>query len=453
MHTARTAPQRDRLPSLTGLRFWAALLVVLYHLGREYRPLPWISPLTWYGRDGVTFFFVLSGFVLAWSYAGAGVPARVFYWRRAARIMPLHLLATGLAVAVSLLLGAAVPLRGVLVSLPLLQAWTRATATAGNPAAWSLSAEAWFYLLLPLLLPFLLRRGDRGLALLGAAACGCGVLLWLGGSYGALAGSSGLRGWVLDYLPLSRTPQFVLGAVAGIGVRRGWRPRVPVGAASGALLLWHVALVGWHLAVPDGRWYGPYSASQLLVAPLFAALIAAAAGRDADGGGGRGPGVRGPGVRTDPGGRPDSGGRLNHLGGRTNPGARPNRLGGSWMRRLGHWSFAWYLVHQSCMRLVAATFGTPHSRAGVAVGWLLVLTLSLALAGALYTWVERPVEARLRARGPGAYTPGPVPALPAARTATDRQRVGGATVVGGASGVSPERERPARPAPGPSRRR
>jgi peptidoglycan/LPS O-acetylase OafA/YrhL len=383
----RTAPQRDRLPSLTGLRFWAALMVVTYHLSRDYGRLPWISPMVWYGRDGVTFFFVLSGFVLAWSYAGRAVPARVFYWRRLVRIGPLHLLTTALAVAVSLALGAAVPLRGVLQSLPMLQAWTRSTATAGNPAAWSLSDETWFYLLLPLLLPLLLRRGNRKLGLLAAAACACGLVLWLG--VGPIAPQS-IRAWLLDYFPLSRTPQFVLGAVVGIMVRRGWRSPLPVSAAAVGLLLWHLALVGWHNAVPDSRWYGPYSASQLLVAPLFAALIAAAAGRDADG--------------------------------------RPSRLGGPWMRRLGHWSFAWYLVHQTCMRVVLAVFGAPHGRRETAAGWLLELVLSLALAGALHTWVERPLESRLRARGPGGYTPPPpapgepVPVtarVPGARTATD----------------------------------
>ncbi|MFC1429781.1 acyltransferase family protein [Streptacidiphilus sp. N1-3] len=412
MDTPRTAPQRDRLPSLTGLRFWAALLVVLYHLSREYRPLPWISPLVWYSRDGVTFFFVLSGFVLAWSYAGRGVPATVFYWRRLVRIGPLHLLATGFAVAVSLALGAAVAPRGVLLSLPLLQAWTRGTSTAGNPAAWSLSAEAWFYLLLPLLLPFLLRRRTRTLAALGLVASGCGLLLWLG--VGPVAPPA-LRGWLLDYFPLSRTPQFLLGAVTGLAVRRGarvrvrvparaWMParvhgrpvRVPVGAAVAGLLLWHLALVRWHHAVPDGRWYGPYSASQLLVAPLFALLIATAAGRDADG--------------------------------------RTGRLGSPWMRRLGHWSFAWYLVHQTCLRLALATFGPPHGPWQTLGGWLLVLALSLALAAALHTWVEHPVEAHLRTRGPGAYTPQAAtappqpqrPLLPGARTAPDHADAPGA---------------------------
>ncbi|MBC3842162.1 acyltransferase [Streptacidiphilus sp. 4-A2] len=141
--------RREALTSLTGLRFWAALLVVAYHLSREYHRLPLVSPLVWYGRDGVTFFFVLSGFVLAWSGAGPAVPDRVFYWRRFARIWPLHLLTTGLALAVTALLGAALPLAAALWSLPLLQAWAPAEVYGGNPAAWSLSAEAWFYLLTP----------------------------------------------------------------------------------------------------------------------------------------------------------------------------------------------------------------------------------------------------------------------------------------------------------------
>ena len=374
---------RDRLPSLTGLRFWAALLVVTYHLSRQYHRLPLVSSLVWYGRDGVTFFFVLSGFVLAWSYAGgAAVPARVFYRRRFARVWPLHVLATGFALAVTAAAGGVLPWRPVLWSLPLLQAWAPSTVYGGNPAAWSLSAEAWFYLLLPVLLRTLLRRGDRALALLAAATCCCGVALWIAGAY---VGSPTLRDWLLDYLPLTRTPQFLLGAVAGVAFRRGWRLRVGTGPAVAALVLWHLALVPWSAAVPESRWYGPYSGSQLLVAPLFAVLVLAAAERDADGG-------------------------------------RPNgRLARPWMRRLGHWSFAWYLVHQTCLRLALLLFGPPHGTAEAATGWLLVAALSLGLAGALHTWVERPLEAALRGRPQRSDEPpgGPGPGLPRPRSATD----------------------------------
>ena len=368
MDPAAAVTRRDDLPSLTGLRFWAALLVVFYHLSREYHPLPLLSPLVWYGRDGVTFFFVLSGFVLTWSGGGRGGPARVFYWRRFARIWPLHLLATGLGLAVTALLGAALPLTAALWSLPLLQAWSPAEVYGGNPAAWSLSAEAWFYLLTPALLRFLRRCGDRAPALLAAGACAAGVGCWLGG---ALVASPALREWLLDYLPLARTPQFLLGAAAAVAVRRGWRPPVGLGTAVGAVLLWHAALIPWSAAVPDARWYSPYSGSQALVAPLFALLVAAAAVRDTA----RGTGVSGTGVG---GGFP----------------------GGGVTRRLGHWSFAWYLVHQSCLRLALLLCGPPRGVRAAAAGWLLVTTASLGLAAVLYQWVERPLERWLRALGP-----------------------------------------------------
>ena len=67
MHDISTATY---LPSLTGLRFYAALLVVLYHLNSHAGRIPLVSELTRFGRTGVTFFFVLSGFVLMWSYWG-----------------------------------------------------------------------------------------------------------------------------------------------------------------------------------------------------------------------------------------------------------------------------------------------------------------------------------------------------------------------------------------------
>lgn len=80
---------RDRLPSLTGLRFWAALLVVLYHLTTQVGTIQPVSAMVMYGRTGVTFFFVLSGFVLAWTYSGRPIPVLVFFWRRFARLWPL----------------------------------------------------------------------------------------------------------------------------------------------------------------------------------------------------------------------------------------------------------------------------------------------------------------------------------------------------------------------------
>lgn len=211
----------SRLPSLTGLRFWAALLVVLYHLSRKVGGLPVLDPLAWYGRSGVTFFFVLSGFVLAWTYGGSPVPTGAFARRRFARIWPLHVLSTVLSLGADAAIGTALPVAAALWSLLLVHPWAQATVYGGNPASWSLGAEAWFYLLFPLLLRLLAPRRRAWLPV--AAVCAAlGPALWAAGPL--LPADPTVRGWLLDYLPLARTPQFVLGVAVGLAVRHGLLP-------------------------------------------------------------------------------------------------------------------------------------------------------------------------------------------------------------------------------------
>lgn len=132
------------------------------------------------------------------------------------------------------------------------------------------------------------------------------------------------------------------------------------------VLAGHLALIPWSRAVPDGFWYSPYSASHLLSAPLFALLVAAAAAADLDG--------------------------------------RQTGLGGSWMIRLGHWSFAWYLFHEIVIRSLVGHLGRPETQAGTLKIWLLALGISLIVAAMAYYWLEHPLERLLRRLGPGGGT-------------------------------------------------
>lgn len=366
---------RDRLPSLTGLRFWAALVVVLYHLSRQVGPVPGLSDMVWYGRSGVTFFFVLSGFVLAWTYDGARVPGKVFLWRRFARIWPLLAATTVFSVGVWLALGKAVSAKAVVASLLLVHAWIPETVIlkGGNPAAWSLSDEAWFYLIFPLLMALPAVRSARGRRWISVLACGGALTVWLCGS---LLTDPSVRAWALDYLPLTRTLQFLLGVVAGLAVKRGWRPRVGLWPSVALVVGWHAVLIPWSDAVPDGLWYSPYSASQLLSAPLFALLVSAAAVADAEG--------------------------------------RRTGLGGRWAVRLGHWSFAWYLIHEIVIRICLARYGRTESLSSTVLVWLLVIGVSLLLSWGAYRWVEHPLERLLRAKGPAAPAPAPQHGAPPA---------------------------------------
>ncbi|MFJ1590079.1 acyltransferase family protein [Kitasatospora albolonga] len=357
----------SRLDSLTGLRFWAALAVVFYHLSRQGGELPWISDITWYGRSGVTFFFILSGFVLAWTYDGKSVPVVVFLWRRFARIWPLLAVSTVASIAVWRALGTDISLRGTAATLALVNAWVpeRPYLVGGNPAAWSLSDEAWFYLLFPLLMALPLMRSPRGRVGIAVFVCVASVGVWLSSS---LISDSLVRLWAMDYFPPTRTLQFVLGVAAGLAVKRGWRPPVGLRAAVVLVVAWHLVLIPWSDAVPDTLWYSPYTASQLLAAPFFALLVAAAATADVE--------------------------------------RRRTGLSGPGMVRLGQWSFAWYLFHEIVLRALLGTFGKPVGLLDTATLWGATLVLSLALAAIAYHGVEHPLERLLRRRGPGGTTPG-----------------------------------------------
>jgi peptidoglycan/LPS O-acetylase OafA/YrhL len=103
--TAAVAKHRpSRLPSLQVLRFLAAFLVVLFHAGAGLQiEFGLSSNLFYYGASGVDVFFVLSGFIIAYtSDASRGV----FYFlkRRVARIVPLYWFLTAGVIAIALVM-------------------------------------------------------------------------------------------------------------------------------------------------------------------------------------------------------------------------------------------------------------------------------------------------------------------------------------------------------------
>jgi peptidoglycan/LPS O-acetylase OafA/YrhL len=84
--------RRPQLPALTSSRFFAALYVVLFHL----QTCQLIAGPSWFrkfcsiGYTGVSFFFVLSGFILVYTYAGRDQSAREFWRARFARVYPAY---------------------------------------------------------------------------------------------------------------------------------------------------------------------------------------------------------------------------------------------------------------------------------------------------------------------------------------------------------------------------
>src|SRR6202000_3123609 len=90
----------DRLNALTGLRAFAALNIVFFHFSNP----QWFgifAPVVNAGYASVSFFILLSGFVLAYNYAGRareGKLDKVRFWEaRFTRLYPIYFLSLLLA--------------------------------------------------------------------------------------------------------------------------------------------------------------------------------------------------------------------------------------------------------------------------------------------------------------------------------------------------------------------
>jgi peptidoglycan/LPS O-acetylase OafA/YrhL len=156
------ATAKPQIHPLTSARFFAAMLVVVFHgaqllpeATRRAFPGP-IANVVATGYIAVSFFFVLSGFVLAYTYLDAPIVPRKFLVSRIARIYPVYFLALVLWGAVRSFAPddgqttESLVLSGVL-NVTMLQAWFAKAALSWNYPGWSLSVEAFFYFLFPML--------------------------------------------------------------------------------------------------------------------------------------------------------------------------------------------------------------------------------------------------------------------------------------------------------------
>jgi peptidoglycan/LPS O-acetylase OafA/YrhL len=144
-----------RIDNLTCARFFAALLVLLHHSARTFPMSETPRLFLDNGYMGVTFFFVLSGFVIAASSAeemSAPTLSTVvhFYIRRIARVVPVWLFLS--LPTVSPYVQRHQPLQNLLVYLTFTQAWSGDLKTTFSFLAlsWTLSCEMFFYLVYPL---------------------------------------------------------------------------------------------------------------------------------------------------------------------------------------------------------------------------------------------------------------------------------------------------------------
>ncbi|MEP7340592.1 MAG: acyltransferase [Acidobacteriota bacterium] len=176
------------IDSLATLRGLAAAWVVIYHFqGDLYGLFPvtaLLRPLFDCGNMAVPLFFILSGYVLSYNYAGrfATIERRQylrFVLLRLARIYPVHL-ATLLGVLLMVGVSRAVNLgidehgysaRDFLLNLLLAHTWVPNFRLNWNYPSWSISSEWFAYLCFPLVCVAVNRVTTRRAALALTAAC------------------------------------------------------------------------------------------------------------------------------------------------------------------------------------------------------------------------------------------------------------------------------------------
>ncbi|HEX4814390.1 MAG TPA: acyltransferase [Nonomuraea sp.] len=235
------------------MRFIAAFSVFAFHAftspvfaspAWNMLPVPGeYAKVFWQGNwAGVSFFFILSGFVLTWSARGTDT-AGAFWRRRIFKIYPNHLLT--LAAALILFGGVmkidldakTVALNGLLVQafFPQQEIWA-----SYNSVSWSLSHEAFFYLLFPFLLPVVMRIRPSRLWLWAGVVVGAILVIPLvatllpAGQWQPFTQSEPLQFWFVSKFPPVRLLEFVFGMIMARVVLSG--RRVPLGLWGAAAL-------------------------------------------------------------------------------------------------------------------------------------------------------------------------------------------------------------------------
>lgn len=213
-----------KLDALTSLRLIAALVVVVYHARGSLLPLSVMVP----GAEAVSFFFVLSGFILSYAYHKRNYSLRSFYLARLARILPASLLFIAVFI---LLINPSLPSLSLPITvsnLLLIQSAIPIPAYyfALNAVLWSVSVEAFFYLFFPALEHRL--HTMRGRILLFTLPFVIGLFMIALVSYYrfpfySVSAFNAITGHGLIYTsPLSRLKEFAVGMLAGGVIPENW---------------------------------------------------------------------------------------------------------------------------------------------------------------------------------------------------------------------------------------
>lgn len=219
-----------RIEQITFTRFIAAISIIIYHYALKLFPFnsKYISYMFTHAYVGVSFFFILSGFVMVFAYGKKSSLSTADYFRnRFARIYPVYLLAILLILVHYVLNMQPIDLSGLLLNIFVIQAWIPAKAISFNSPGWSLTVEFFFYAAFPFLLKYVYSRYNHRQLLLPI------LLIWVAsqvffnwGISSPINGGVGTEGHnFLFYFPVLHLNEFLIGNIAGlffINMDRKW---------------------------------------------------------------------------------------------------------------------------------------------------------------------------------------------------------------------------------------
>ncbi len=361
-----------RFAQLDSIRAVAATMVVATHTcfwAGVYTHGTW-GAATQRLEVGVAVFFVLSGFLLSRPYLLAAHDGRptdpmwAYALKRVGRIMPVYVL-TVIAAFTLLDANDGLGWRRFLLNLTLTDYFVNYQLPSGLTQMWSLSVEASFYLVLPLIGAGLLARFWRPTAtVIGLVLIGLLGLVWL--SVTTTNEQVLLSRWLPSY-----ALWFALGIALAIVEIDGGKTRLAAHLrrwASDRVACWTLA-VGLFVVISTPIGGSPllvaHTAAELVMRHLFYAaigllLVAPCVFATSD--------------------------------------AASRVLSHRWFRHLGHISYAVFCCHVIVLELVFNAIGWDLFQAPAIPLFLIVLAVSVAIAEMLYRFVEQPVIDRVHRR-------------------------------------------------------
>lgn len=212
--------ENDEIASLTGLRFIAALYVFIFHMHIRW-PLSvneFTSNIISQGAVGMSVFFMLSGFLLSYRYVHIESDTTSYLVNRLARIYPIYVVAMLITlpwIGIDIWNGGleinaqefSKLILLVVANVFLIQAWfPQFFSYWNNGGSWSISVEAFLYIVLPFLLPAISRLKNKSLLLIISTLYFLSVLPGL-----SIIFLPGTPFSVFYATPIYRLPEFLIG--------------------------------------------------------------------------------------------------------------------------------------------------------------------------------------------------------------------------------------------------